>query len=116
MIKSGQIITVNFPDTSLGVGKPRPSLIIAPAPYAYSDWLVCMISSQLHQKAENTDLIIHEKDSDFSSSGLKTSSIIRIGRLAVIDETCFFGIIGEISSQRLLEAKEKIIKWIKKSH
>lgn len=114
MIKPGQIITVNFPDTNFSFGKPRPSIVIAPAPYIYNDWLVCMISSQLHQEAENVDLIIHEHDPDFASSGLKMTSIIRTGRLAIIAENCFFGIIGQISDQRLHELKHKISQWISK--
>ena len=46
-----------------------------------------MISSQLSQEVSSFDEIISEEDSDFTSSGLKFASVIRIGRLAVVHKT-----------------------------
>ncbi len=46
--KAGEIVLFRFPQTDLILGSLRPSLLIAPIPSSYDDWLVCMISSQIH--------------------------------------------------------------------
>ena len=43
-----------------------------------------MISSQAHQFIEGFDEIVIESDADFGESGLKVTSVIRVGRLAVV--------------------------------
>ena len=74
-----------------------------------------MISSQIHQAIPNIDDIIETTDIDFSNSGLKTASVIRLTRLAVVEETIFVGKIGEISTNRLTKLKKQLSEWIEKS-
>jgi mRNA interferase MazF len=45
-------------------------------------------------------------------TGLKTDSVIRIARLAVVTDDILLGAIGEISAERLKRIKGKIAKWI----
>jgi len=40
-------------------------------------------------------------DDDFKSSGLKAPSLIRIGKLATVEEAVLEGVLGEISPERL---------------
>ena len=104
-----------FPQTDLIVGKMRPALLLAGLPSNRNDWLVCMISSQLYQAVSNIDETIQINDADFSQTGLKTASVIRLTRLAVVEETIFVGAIGEISSSRLKRIKTRLADWIEKS-
>ena len=114
-IKSGQIVLFRFPQTDLGIGKMRPALLLASLPSNPNDWLVCMISSQLQQAIANIDEIIKITDTDFPQTGLKTASVIRLTRLAVVEETIFVGTIGEISSNRLKNLKKRLSEWIEKN-
>jgi len=114
-VKSGQIVLFRFPQTDLVRGKMRPALLLANLPSNQNDWLVCMISSQLHQTIPYLDEIIKTTDADFSQMGLKTASIIRLTRLAVVEETIFTGTIGEISANRLAQLKKRLSEWIEKS-
>ena len=111
--KAGQIVLFRFPNTDLILGSLRPSLLIAPIPSSYDDWLVCMISSQLHQAIPNFDEIILKTDSDFAQTRLKSESVIRLSRLAVVTESIFFGKLGEISQTRLQKVKENLADWIR---
>ena len=113
--KSGQIVLFKFPQTDLAVGKSRPSLLIAPVPSSYGDWLVCMISTQTQQAIPNIDEIISPADTDFAESGLKTESLFRLTRLAVVSENIFLGTIGEISANRLEKIKKRLAHWIETS-
>jgi mRNA interferase MazF len=47
-----------------------------------------------------------------ASSGLKTASIIRVGRLAVVDESILIGAIGETGPERLKRINSGLINWL----
>jgi mRNA interferase MazF len=113
--KSGQIVLFRFPQTDLVVGKSRPALLLAPLPSGFNDWLVCMISSKTRQAVSGIDEAVLTTDSDFAKSGLKTDSVIRLTRLAAVSDSIFFGTIGEISSSRLKNLKNKLAHWIETS-
>lgn len=112
MKESGQSVLFRFPRTDLVVGKLRPALLISEAPGPYDDWLICMISSQLHQQIEGFDELIEEGDTDFQQSGLKKTSVVRISRLAVVEGDVLEGSIGRISSDRMQRIRRRLADWI----
>lgn len=109
---AGQIALFQFPQTDTPAGKLRPALLLAKLPGHYDDWLICMISSQVHQHIEGFDEIIHRNDPDFSLSGLKKTSVIRVGRLAVVNQSVLLGSIGTISATRLQQIKTNLSTWL----
>jgi mRNA interferase MazF len=111
--KAGQIVLFKFPQTDLVLGNLRPSLLIAPIPSSYDDWLVCMISTKIHQAIPDFDEIIQTTDPDFSQTRLKSESVLRLSRLAVVSETIFVGKLGEISQIRLKKVKDNLAEWIR---
>lgn len=66
----------------------------------YQDFLVCGISTQIHQEVVGFDDVISPDDSDFIASGLRGKSLIRLGFLAVLPRSRALGSIGSISSAR----------------
>jgi hypothetical protein len=74
-----------------------------------------MISSQTVQHIEGFDEVIREGDADFARSGLKTASVIRAGRLAVVEGRMLVGAIGEIESQRLQRLRSNLASWLTKT-
>lgn len=112
MIEPGKIVLFNFPQTNLQEGKMRPALVTAKVPGRYDDWLTSAISTQLHQQIPDFDEVIRASDDDYSSSGLKTESLIRVGRLGVLESTVFEGAIGKISDTRLNRIKSRLSKWV----
>ncbi|MBW2139253.1 MAG: type II toxin-antitoxin system PemK/MazF family toxin [Deltaproteobacteria bacterium] len=112
MIQEGQIVLFRFPFADRKEVKLRPALVIRQLPGTHGDWLICMITSQLSQEIISFDETISEEDSDFSNSGLKFDSVIRIGRLAVVNKTILEGAIGEISSERLNRIKNRLSDWL----
>ena len=71
-----------------------------------------MISTQLAQEISGIDELMQTEDSDFENSGLKTQSLFRVTRIAVVEQDIFAGIIGEISTERLLKIKKSLADWI----
>jgi mRNA interferase MazF len=112
VIRPGQIVLLNFPQTDQGVGKLRPALILRRLPGPYDDWLICMVSSWVHQHIVGIDEIIAESEDDFSLSGLKSTSLVRVTRLAVLAGASFRGSIGRVSDDRLKRVWGGIAAWI----
>jgi len=82
-----------------GIIKNRPVILLRELP-PYRDFLVCGISTQLHQQVPDFDDIISPSDPDFSATGLRSQSLIRLGFLAVLPRNQIIGSIGAISSER----------------
>ena len=112
MIKEGYIVLFRFPFTDQLSCKLRPALVIRKIPGLYDDWLICMISTKLSQQIDGLDVIINSGDSDFGYSGLKSSSLVRVSRLAVVDQSILSGAIGKISDERLVLIRTLISDWI----
>ena len=110
-MKPGNLALLRFPRVNLEEGKLRPVLLIVRVPGEYADWLVAMVSSHLEQAIPGFDEVIREEDTDFLPSGLKQSSVIRAGRLAVANAELLLGTIGEISSGRLVRIRHHIADW-----
>jgi mRNA interferase MazF len=98
MTAEGQTVLFKFPQTDQLVGKLRPALVIRRVPGQYDDWLVCMISSRLEHEITGFDEVLRLGDADFDKSGLRVTSLLRIGRLAVVNKDVLVGQIGEIDS------------------
>lgn len=98
MMKEGDVILTPVPQAD-GTIKNRPAIILREMP-PYKDFLVCGVSTQLHQRVQDFDEIILPSDPDFASSGLKSESLVRLGFLAVLPRSRIVGSIGSIASQR----------------
>src|SRR2546428_14100288 len=57
-----------------GKVKPRPAVALRQLP-GYGDWLVCGMSTQLHQLVAGFDEQVSVKDSDFGLSGFQTAVV-----------------------------------------
>jgi len=112
MKQAGQIVIFRFPQTDLEESKLRPALLLGKLPGEYDDWLICMISSQTHQYIAGFDEMVQESEDDFGESGLKVSSVIRVGRLAVVSGEILLGAIGQVSSERLGRVKKRLSDWL----
>ena len=108
----GQIVVTPFPHTDLSGAKLRPVLLLRQASSRFDDWLVCMVSSQLQQAETGLDELIASDDADYSGTGLKVPSVLRLSRLAVVDGSVLVGAIGEISTVRLLTVRQRLAAWI----
>jgi mRNA interferase MazF len=112
MKQAGQIILFRFPQTDLEAGKLRPALLFGKLPGDFDDWLICMISSQIRHYIPQFDELIQETDGDFALSGLKSASVIRVGRLAVVQGRVLLGAAGQISPERLQRITSHLAEWI----
>lgn len=97
-MKESDIILAALIQTD-GQIKKRPVLLLRMMP-KYQDFLACGISSQLQQYVSQFDEIVSPSDADFNSSGLVTTSVIRLSFLSIVPQKKIIGLIGSISPQR----------------
>ena len=97
-MNQGDVVLTPVPQSD-GIVKNRPAIILREMP-PYGDMLVCGVSTQLHQEVKGFDEVVQLGDSDFSATGLKSTSLIRLGFLAVLPRSAIIGSIGKISSER----------------
>ena len=90
-MKPGDIVLTIIPQD--GQQKKRPVLILKILP-KYNDYLVCAISSQLHQYIPGFDLMLDDKHKAFKESSLNGPSVFRLSNLAVLSNKDIIGTIG----------------------
>ena len=90
-MKQGDVILASVSQAD-GKLKERPAIVLREMPL-YGDFLVCGISTQLHQYTKDFDEIISPADEDFKSSSLLSKSLIRLGFLAVLPRSRILGSI-----------------------
>ena len=115
MKKPGDIVVIRFPFTDLNQAKMRPALLLGKLPGIHDDWLVCMISTRVHQHIAGFDDLLDTNDADFSESGLKAPSVIRVGRLLVVEGKLIPGSIGSVSTERLQRVRDHLAAWLLKT-
>lgn len=112
MKQAGQIALMPFPYTNLEQSKKRPVLLLRHLDNARDDWLVCMVSSQLHQTEQDLDWVLSPDSAEFPATGLKVASVFRLSRLAVLDGSLLLGQLGMISEERLRDLRHRVGRWI----
>jgi mRNA interferase MazF len=97
-MREGAVVLVSLPQAD-GSAKMRPALILRELP-GHRDWLVCGLSTQLHERIANFDEVLDTQESDFKTSGLLQPSLIRLAFLGVVPRRAAHGSIGSISRER----------------
>lgn len=97
-MKEADIVLTPLPQAN-GLVKHRPAILLRQMP-GFGDWLVCGVSSQLHQEVAGFDDLVMVGHVDYPKSGLKVPSLIRLGFLAVLPSGRFTAVIGWISEER----------------
>lgn len=106
----GKIILIPFPFTDLTTTKLRPALVLFEG---QRDVVVAFISSRIPQRTEPTEITINETHPEFKLTGLKTSSVIRLDKVATISKDLILGEIGEIGDKLKKETNTKLSKAYK---
>jgi mRNA interferase MazF len=108
MYKFGTIILVPFPFTDLSLQKLRPGLIISNSSPEDEDICVAFITSQ--KKHIKNSFEISSQDIFFSETGLKSTSQVRLDKIATLSKNIILGELGRLPLNILKEKKENFYK------
>ena len=112
MKRGGHIALMPFPYSNLQHSKKRPVLLLRQIEYRQDDWLVCMVSSQVHRAHPRLDWVLSPGDAEFAASGLKVASVFRLSRLAVLEGSLLLGQLGALSDNRLHDLRQRLATWL----
>lgn len=104
-MNKGDIVLIPFPFTDLSGVKNRPALILAAGEV---DVTVSFVTKQLRWQ-EDFDVKIEPS----KTNGLKTTSLIRLSKLATIDKDLMIGKLGNLSQNELASVNKSLVKIFK---
>jgi mRNA interferase MazF len=106
-MKKGDIVLIPFPFTDLTGNKNRPAVILVESE---NDVIVSFITSQLKWQS-GFDIVIQPT----ALNGLKTSSLIRLSKLATIDKELIIGRLDMLDSQYADLVNQNLVQLFKLS-
>lgn len=107
-MKRGTIVLTLFPFTDLSTSKRRPAVVISKSNKTKEDAIVAFISTVIPEALSETDLLFDSDNNDFTKSGLKKSSVIKLDKLATLKKAIFTGELGALNQQTLAEINRKL--------
>jgi mRNA interferase MazF len=96
-MKPKKIVLTRFPFTDLTSSKRRPALVLAVAQSSQQDVIVAFISSVIPSTLKSTEYLIEVSHPDFSLTGLRKDSVVKLDKLATLDIAIFTGELGAVS-------------------
>ena len=112
-MQEGDVALTPLPQAD-GVTRQRPAILLRQMP-RFGDYLVCGVSTRLHQYVEGFDELLLSSHEDFAETGLLADSVIRLGFLAVVPQPQLAGSIGRISPQRHRQLLEALSAYLLRS-
>lgn len=114
MIAEGDVVVAELPQAN-GLAKPRPVLLLRELP-GFGDFLVCGISTQIHQAEADFDVIIEQGDQYFRDTGLRATSVVRMNFLASIPESRMASRLGRVPSHILQSLQSNLASHLVARH
>lgn len=103
-MKPGEVVLVRFPFAELATTKKRPALVLARTTRSPRNRLVtlAMITSQVEALRLPGDVVLV----DWKEAGLLHPSLLRMAKVATVDEHLAEKIIGRLSERDLSESRD----------
>ena len=103
-MKKGDIVLVSFPFTDFSGIKNRPAIVLIASDL---DLTVAFITTQINWK-EETDIRLKPN----LENGLKKESLIRLSKLATLDNDLVLGLLGQIDSDTMMKVNNNLKKLL----
>lgn len=105
-----KIVLVPFPFDDLSTNKVRPAVCLTDEIQPYNHIVLAFITSKISLAPSATDFVIDSQDADFTKTGLKVSSTIRLHRLMTISKNIIKRELGELSKNQQQEIENRLRK------
>lgn len=103
-----KIVLVPFPFDDLSSKKVRPAVCLTDEIKPHNHVVLAFITSQVKLNPAATDFVINSNDAEFSATGLKVSSMIRLHRLMTVSKSIVSRELGELPVSMRSEVEEKL--------
>lgn len=102
-------VLVPFPFDDFSTTKVRPALCLTQNISSYNHLVICFITSQIDKANELTDLPILAENPDFTTTGLKVNSALRLHRLVTIPRSFVLRELDVLPTNYHEKVKQKLI-------
>jgi mRNA interferase MazF len=96
-MKKGDIVVVSFPYTDLISFKARPAVVVKQIRDNYNDVIVSLISSVVPELLFPYQILLQAN----KINNLKRTSVIKVARLATVEQDKIVAVIGKLSEEEL---------------
>jgi mRNA interferase MazF len=111
-LQKGDIVLVPFPFTGLSGTKLRPGLVLWIDTIG-DDVTLCFISSQNISSLNPEEFILEPSDPDFTSTGLRVASKVRVTRITTIERRLITRRIGKLGANQVQQLNTVILQALK---
>ena len=108
-MKKGDIVLVPFPFTDLSQTKLRPAVVLYTEP-TNNDVTLCFITSQGIDTLFAGEFLLDTADSEFSITGLKVSSKVRVTRMMTIERKLILRRLGKLGNNHVKILNSTIVQ------
>lgn len=108
-LTKGDVVLVPFPFTNLQQTKLRPAVVLW-ADTNGQDVTLCFVSSQDIDNLNLGEFVLSLSDPDFSETGLKVDSKVRVTRLLTVERKLITRRIGKLSTSQLQQLNITMIQ------
>lgn len=108
-LTKGDVVLVPFPFTNLQQTKLRPAVVLWADPNG-QDVTLCFVSSQNLNNLNLGEFILSSSDPEFSNTGLKVNSKVRVTRLATVECNLIARRLGKLGVGQIQQLNAAIIQ------
>src|SRR4051794_10042161 len=106
----GEGVLTRFPFTDLTGSSVRPALIVSQGPIG-QDFVLAGISSVVRGALASTDLRVDAAHPGFPLTGLRVTSVIRLHKLAAVEQSVIVRRLGHVGPQLQAEV-DKLLRTV----
>ena len=99
-LNKGDVLLAQFPFTDLSQTKLRPAIVLHTS-IQKNEITICFISSQKVMQLSDTEFSVLDTDPEFSSTGLRTDSKVRVSRIVTLNYQLTSRKLGKLGTYHL---------------
>ena len=104
----GKVVLVPFPFDDLSATKVRPAVCLTNPIGIHRHVVLAFITNRVSAAPASFDLVLDARDPDFSTTGLRVSSTLRLHRLMTVTTSIIQRELGELSPRTQAEVNAKL--------
>ena len=104
----GKIVLVPFPFDNLSASKVRPAVCLTHPIGPHRHVVLGFITSQILASLLTSDLVLDSQHPDFSATGLRVPSVLRLHRLMTVPTSIILRELGTLSADLQQQVNQKI--------
>ena len=106
-MRRGTIVLTPFPFTDLSDQKVRPAMVVSRSDRPGNDVILAFISS-VTGAPRQTDLHLDASHPQFTITGLKRASVVKLDKLVTLEASILLGELGELPEALVRAANQKL--------